>query len=108
MICTKFRVSVLFFDQFYPHLKFSYPFDYETTPGYELIYVLNVVYNIYLATYFAACDIFFVSCGLHLVGATQEIENFLSELDKEIDDIIDKNEMRYENCPQLKMYYNFS
>lgn len=52
------------------------------------------MYNIYLATYFAAGDLFFVSCGLHLVGATQELEDFLLTLDKEIEDVVARNGIR--------------
>lgn len=47
--------------------------------------MLNIIYNIYLATYFAACDLFFVSCGLSLAGAILEVEDSLLEIDKEIE-----------------------
>ena len=72
-----------------------------------MIYVLNVIYNIYLATYFAASDIFFVSCGLSLVGATQEVEDFLVKLDEEIEGITAESENnRYADsvCVQYVTY----
>lgn len=59
----------------------SFPYDFESTPGYEITYGLNCIYNVYLATYFAACDLFLVNCGLHLISATQDLEAFFKELD---------------------------
>lgn len=61
---------------------FSFPYDFESTPGYEITYALNCIYNVYLATYFAACDLFFVNCGLHLISATFDLEDFFKEIDK--------------------------
>ncbi|KAJ6643281.1 Odorant receptor 9a [Pseudolycoriella hygida] len=61
--------------------KGYFPYDFETTPGYEITYALNCVYNVYLATYFAACDLFFVNCGLHLISATLDLEDSFKEID---------------------------
>lgn len=63
-----------------------------------------------MATYFAACDLFFVSCGLHLVGATQEVEDFLLTIDKEMEGKTTQNKMRcaiaYKtNYINTKLYY---
>lgn len=60
---------------------FSFPYDFEKTPGYEVTYALNCIYNVYLATYFAATDLFFVNCGLHLISATLDLEDFFREID---------------------------
>lgn len=76
---------------------YSFPYDFESTPGYEITYGLNCIYNVYLATYFAACDLFLVNCALHLISATQDLEVYFKEVDAARRDEIyyQPNEARY-------------
>lgn len=46
--------------------KGEFLFDYKSSPGYEVGYLLNIVYNVSVASYFSAMDTFYV--GMCLFG----------------------------------------
>lgn len=66
--------------------KYRFFFDYKSSPGFELIYVLNITYNLYIAMFYAALDNLFVALCLHIVGSLKILENDFIELDNDYEE----------------------
>lgn len=47
-------------------ILYRFLFDYHSLPGYLFGYALNIMYNVYVASYFSAMDTFYV--GICLFG----------------------------------------
>lgn len=70
---------------YYFILKFSFLFNSHDTPGYQIGYGINILYNVYVASYFSAIDTFYVGCCVYAMAQLEHLKDHFIELDEEFE-----------------------
>lgn len=60
----------------------SFPYDYKSSPGYEITYIICILIGSVIAGYIGAIDTFFVGTSLHIIACLKDLQIMFYEADR--------------------------